>query len=53
VVVAAPASAQVVVPNSQQISCLDGSFLACLLPFGRPGFDPQPGHVSPGTSRFG
>jgi hypothetical protein len=32
VVVAAPASAQVVVPNSQQISCLDGSFLECSLP---------------------
>jgi hypothetical protein len=26
------ASAQVVVPNSQQISCLDGSFLECSLP---------------------
>ncbi len=25
-------SAQVVVPNSQQISCLDGSFLECSLP---------------------
>jgi hypothetical protein len=25
------ASAQVVIPNSQQISCLDGSFLECLL----------------------
>ena len=32
VVVAAPASAQVVVLNSQQISCLDGSFLECSLP---------------------
>jgi hypothetical protein len=28
----APPSAQVVVPNSQQISCLDGSFLECSLP---------------------
>ena len=27
-----PASAQVAVPNSQQISCLDGSFLECSLP---------------------
>jgi hypothetical protein len=26
------ASAQIVVPNSQQISCLDGSFLECSLP---------------------
>jgi hypothetical protein len=27
----APASAQVEVPNSQRISCLDGSFLECSL----------------------
>ncbi len=45
---ARPASAQVVVPNIQQISFLDDSF-----PRGRPGFDPRPGHVSPGTSRRG
>ncbi len=31
-VVAAPAWAQVLVPNSQEISCLDGSFLECSLP---------------------
>jgi hypothetical protein len=32
VVVVVPASAEVVVPNSQQTSCLDGSFLECSLP---------------------
>ncbi len=30
--VEAPGSAQVEVPNSQRISCLDGTFLECSLP---------------------
>ncbi len=49
----APASAHVVVPNSQQISCLDGSFLECSLPTREARVDPRPGRVSPGTSRRG